>query len=250
LAYVFFHGGGWHQFSKDSLTRPFFRHLAAQGHVVMDVAYRLHPEADLIGMVGDAKRAVAWMKANAERYGADPEWIIVAGGSAGGHLALLAAYTPGHPELTPADIRGLDSTVRAVVASYPVVDLRSYLTNNDYRTIDFGLFEVTSPREVVPRLVGGTPAQVPERYDLLTPTNHVSPECPPTLLLQAGHDHVVPIEPVRDLHRKLVAAGVPAIYIEYPATEHVFDFVLPRFSPAARAVWHEIDRFLALVRRT
>ena len=50
---------------------PTFRHLAAQGHVVMDVSYRLAPEADLLGMVGDVKRSVAWLKANAARYGVD-----------------------------------------------------------------------------------------------------------------------------------------------------------------------------------
>jgi acetyl esterase/lipase len=57
---------------KDFNTRPFFRHLATQGHVVMDVAYRLCPEVDIYGMIGDVKRAVVWMKTNAEKYGLDP----------------------------------------------------------------------------------------------------------------------------------------------------------------------------------
>ena len=88
------HGGAWYMLDKDFFTRPFFRHLAAQGHVVMDVAYRLYPETDMLGMVGDAKRAIAWMKAQGPAYGVNPERVVVAGGSAGGYLALLAAYTP------------------------------------------------------------------------------------------------------------------------------------------------------------
>ena len=46
LALVFLHGGAWYMLDKDFFTRPFFRHLAAQGHVVMDVAYRMYPETD------------------------------------------------------------------------------------------------------------------------------------------------------------------------------------------------------------
>ena len=97
LAFIFFHGGAWYMMDKDMLTRPFFRHLVAQGHTVMDVAYRLCPEVDIYGMVGDVKRAIAWIKANASRYGVNPEKIVLGGASAGGHIALLAGYAPQHP---------------------------------------------------------------------------------------------------------------------------------------------------------
>ncbi len=96
LALVYFHGSAWAVLDKDFGTRPLFRHLVAQGHTVMDVAYRLCPEVDIYGMIGDVKRAIAWMKANASRYGVDPEKIVLGGGSAGSHLALLAAYAPQH----------------------------------------------------------------------------------------------------------------------------------------------------------
>lgn len=249
LAFVFFHGGGWHQFDKDSLTRPWFRHLASQGHVVMDVAYRLYPETGMTGMVADGKRAVAWMKAHAARYGVDPERIVVAGGSAGAHLALLVAYTPGLPELTPANMAGVDTSVRGVVAFYPPADLRAYMAYNDYPTTKIGPLELTSPREVVPGALGGTPAQVPGQYDLFAPASHVTAAGPCTLLVSGEHDHVVPVEPIRALHRALLRAGTPSIYVEFPATEHAFDLVMPRISPAAQAAWHDVDRFLALLSR-
>ena len=77
LAFVYIHGGAWFHMDKDMGTRPFFRHLVAQGHTVMDVAYRRCPEVDIYGMIGDVKRAVAWMKANAIRYGVNPETIVL-----------------------------------------------------------------------------------------------------------------------------------------------------------------------------
>ncbi|HER34124.1 MAG TPA: alpha/beta hydrolase, partial [Halothiobacillaceae bacterium] len=122
LALIYCHGGGWHGLDKDFGTRVIFRYLAAQGHLVMDVAYRLWPETDLYGMVGDVKRAIVWLKANAGEYGINPERIVVSGGSAGGHLALLAAYTPYLPTLTPDDLRSADASVRAVVSFYGAVD--------------------------------------------------------------------------------------------------------------------------------
>lgn len=104
-AIVYLHGGAWYLLDKDVLTRLFFRQLAAQGHVIMDVAYRCCPEVDVVGMVGDAKRAIAWMKAHASEFGVRPEQVVLAGASSGGHIALLAAYNPNHASLTPAELR-------------------------------------------------------------------------------------------------------------------------------------------------
>ena len=241
------HGGGWHQFDKDSLTRPWVRHLASQGHVVMDVAYRLYPETGMAGIVADGKRAVAWMKANAAWYGVDPDRIVIAGGSAGAHLALLVAYTPGLPELTPASMAGVDTSVCGVVAFYPPVDLSSYIAYNDYESTNVGPLDITSPSEVVPGALGGTPAQIPGRYELFDPASHVTADGPSTLLIAGEHDHVVLAGPIRALHRTLLQVGTPSIYVEFPATEHVFDLVLPQISPAAQAAWHDVDRFLALL---
>lgn len=102
-----------------------FRHLAAQGHEVVDVAYRLAPETDLLGMVGDAKRALA----NALRFGVEPDHIVIAGAAAGAQIALLAAYSSGEPELTPAELAGADSSVGAVVSYYGPADMRAFVNH-------------------------------------------------------------------------------------------------------------------------
>ena len=124
-AIVYLYGGSWHFFDKDVLTRPLFRQLTAQGHVVMDAAHRSCPETDVIGMVGDVHRAVAWIKANAERYGIDPERVVVMGGSSGAHIALLAAYAPHEPKLVPEELHGADTSVMAVVSWYGIPEMAS-----------------------------------------------------------------------------------------------------------------------------
>jgi acetyl esterase/lipase len=123
LAFIYLHGSAWTILDKDFGTRTFFRHLASQGHVIMDVAYRLFPEADFMGMVHDTKHAIAWMKAHAPAYDINLERIIVGGGSAGAHLALLAAYTASSNQPTPTDLKGVDLGVYGVISLYGQSDL-------------------------------------------------------------------------------------------------------------------------------
>jgi acetyl esterase/lipase len=257
LALVYIHGGAWFMWDKDSYTRPFFRHLVAQGHTVMDVAYRLCPEADIYGMIGDVKRAIAWIKANASRYGVDPDKVVLGGASAGGHLALLAGYTPGHPELTPEDVKGVDLSVCGVLSYYGFTDLLDLYqrmnleqkeglppvpigTNPDFaeRGRLFGRLDI---------LLGGWPQDAPHMYPLASPTAHVRPGCPPTLLIQGRQDSFVPVDATCAHHRKLVEAGVPAINVVYPWTEHAFDLILPQIAPTAQSALYDVDRFLALL---
>jgi acetyl esterase/lipase len=271
LALVYLHGSAWYLLDKDFFTRPFFRHLAAQGHVVMDVAYRLYPETDMLGMVGDAKRAIAWMKAQGPAYGVDPERIVVAGGSAGGHLALLAAYTPREGALTPDDMGETDLSVRAVISCYGPTDLRAYydhtrqdtwghlgratethppsplirgVLRNSYERLGLGKSGAVGAMEP---LVGGTPQTVPDRYALFSPITHVQPGCPPTLHIQDKDDVIAPVRATNLLFEQLVASGVPAVNIVFPHAEHGFDLVLPRWSPAAQTAWYYQERFLALM---
>jgi acetyl esterase/lipase len=258
LALIFFHGSAWYIGDKDMLTRPFFRHLVAQGHTVMDVAYRLCPEVDIYGMIGDVKRAIAWMKTNASRYGVNPEKIVLGGGSAGCHLALLAAYTPEHPELTPEDINGADLSVCGVISSYGPTDMLA--EHKHYMGIEFFSKEPSVPigtkldSKVIMRyagrldiLMGGHPHDALNTYQLASPITHVHPGCPPTLLLHGSHDLLVPVDTIRVLYSKLVESDVPAIKVIFPSTDHAFDLVLPQISPPAQSAMYDVDRFLALL---
>jgi acetyl esterase/lipase len=258
LAFIFFHGSGWAAGDKDFGTRPFFNHLVAQGHTVMDVAYRLCPEVQLTEMVGDVKRAVAWMKENAEKYGVDPDKVVLAGGSAGGHVAMLAAYTPNDSKFTPQELKNVDLSVRGMVAYYAPVDLeagfipwREANPNADLVAPPIGTrlegMEGIKFAGRMDLLLGGSPEEVPEVYKMAAPMTHVNSKTPPTLLLQGTTDVLVPVEPTKALYTKLVEAGVPAVMVIFPTTEHMFDFMFPQVSPPAQAALYDVDRFLALM---
>ena len=272
LGVIYAHGSGWRVGDKDLGTRTFFQRLAGQGHVVLDIAYTLWPQADIPTMVTEVNQAVLWMKENGAAYGVDPECVVLMGGSAGGHLALLAAYTPNHPAFQPSADAG-DTSVRGVVAFYPAVDFLSiqsqtkeYLHSLNslkdkavitmlarifmFQTEDL-VWDDNSDMESLERqlaeMVGGDPNDILETYRLLSPIQHVGPQCPPTLLLQGLDDSLVLAQDVRRLQRELQTADVPVIMVEFPHTEHAFDLVLPQVSPVAQAATYDVERFLALL---
>jgi acetyl esterase/lipase len=276
LALVYLHGSGYYVFDKDFMTRPLFRHLAAQGHVVMDVAHRLFPETGVPGMVGDAKRAVAWVREHATELEVDPDRIVLAGGSSGGHLALLAAYGPGEPALTPPELAGSDLHVRAVVSLYGQVGLDTlywHTSQDKYSHPGDPQPDWTAPppRALVRLfgasaarlrlqfmsygggtvwLVGGTPGQMPEAYAQVSVFRYIRPGCPPTLLMHGTHDEMAPVAATRRLQHRLQDAGVPVTTVYLPHTDHMFDLVGTRWSPAARAAVYALERFLAVIATT
>jgi acetyl esterase/lipase len=268
---VYLHGSAYFFLDKDCGTRALFRRLAAQGHVVVDVAYRLFPETDLFGMVADAKRAVAWVRSHAGELGVDPERIVLAGGSSGGHLALLAAYGRDDPALTPPELAGSDLRVAAVVSIYGQVGLDTLYAHTSQETVChpddprpdwstpppralermFGRDAARLRLQFMPYggrcdwLMGGTPSEVPERYALVSVFRYVDRHCPPTLLLHGTHDEMAPVRAVRKLQRRLEEIGVPVTAVYLPHTDHMVDLVALRWSPAARVAVHVLERFLA-----
>ena len=276
LALIFMHGSAFYFLDKDFGTRPFFKHLAAQGHVIMDVAYRLAPETDLMGMINDVKRAIVWMKENAGRYKVDPDRIIVGGASSGGFLALMAAYTINDARFTPVELEGMDVKCCAVVAEYPATDLEAlyYHTNQHLTTrLRPGQQKRSVPTEMpvwmkkrigkdlhrlgmdkgfenvgtIAPLMGGHPDECPERYKLFSPITHVSSTCPPTLLIQGAHDIMVPINSTRLLYDRLIKEKVPAIMHILPQTDHAFDLLFPNIAPATHNAFYDAERFMALM---
>jgi len=257
LGVIYLHGGAWQSFDKDVTTRPFFRHLAAQGHVVMDVAYRLAHETDMAGMLGDVKRAIAWLRANARRLGIAADRIVVSGGSAGGHLALMAAYTPSDSAFAPPEVAMVDTSVCGVFAFYPVADLRTLAHHWSQQAMNplmhavgraFGYFTREGYLrwgELVRRLFGKPEGAAGDQLLAYSPVAHAGGHCPPTLILQGDHDHVVPLDDVRALHRSLVQSGCAATLVELPQVEHAFDLFARQLSPPAQAALYDVDRFLA-----
>ena len=263
LGIIYLHGSGWHYGHKDFGTQHFFRHLAGQGHVIADVEYTLAPKADLFGMMADIKRAIEWMKNQSDDLKIDPNHIVLMGGSAGGQLALLAAYTPNHALLDPQDITS-DTSVCAVVSYYGPPDLvaqfkrfnelpalngsskfeRKFMSYLEYR---FG-FQPIPIHDLLPNFLGGSPSQIPDLYALGSPSQHIGLHCPPTLLLQGTHDFSGAAPEVRKLYEALKQAGQTVYLLELPDSDHGFDLYKPYWSPAAQAATYVTERFLAAIR--
>jgi acetyl esterase/lipase len=172
--------GGWRSGERGDF--PFWNAwLASEGYVVFDIDYRLSPPPSWQDAPADVRCAVGWVKENAARYGVDPDQVALLGRSAGGHLALLSAYTQGSGLTPGCDALNLpDTGVAAVAAFYPPTDL-SRLSSLGY----LGGMD---------RFLGGSQNAVPERYRHLSPVSRVDPCDPPTFLVHGGDDQIVPRE--------------------------------------------------------
>jgi acetyl esterase/lipase len=105
-------------------------------------------------------------------------------------------------------------------------------------------FEVIPVHELIPGLLGGSPLDVPETYDLVSPVKLISENCPPTRLLQGKHDFSGVVPQVVQLHKTLLQSGVISYLFELPGTEHGFDLYRPKWSPAAQSATFVTERFL------
>jgi acetyl esterase/lipase len=200
------------------------------------------------------------MKVNASQFNVDPEKVVLGGGSAGGHLALLAGYAPQHPELTPEDLKSADLSVSGIISYYGPKDFLTFYRYMNLHKLE-GLPSVPIGADLgdtgrlryagrLDILLGGWPQDVPDIYQVTSPITHVHPGCPPTLLFQGNQDLVCSMEATRALYTKLVASGVPVINVVYPWTAHGFDGLLPNISPLSppsQSAFYDVDRFLALL---
>ncbi|MCY1284994.1 alpha/beta hydrolase fold protein [compost metagenome] len=211
-AIVFVHGGAWTHGTRSSMP-AWNRWLNGLGYDVFDVEYRLAPPARWQEEVGDVKCAIGWVAAHAEEYGIDPTRISAMGYSAGGNLAMLAAYSLGDARLPPS----------CPVAEAP---LRSVV--NLYGPGDMGLLYDSSGsqeyiRDALRKYIGGTPQQYAERYRLLSPVQHVSARTPPTISFLGRSDRIIPRDQAETLDQAFARAGVRHETWLLPASDHGFD---------------------------
>ena len=115
------HGGAWTMGRKEGQGEPLMAHLAERGWVCVTANYRLSPRATWPDHIVDVKRALAWTKANIAGHGGDPSFVVITGGSAGGHLSSLAALTPNLADFQPG-FEDADTSVAAAVPFYGVYD--------------------------------------------------------------------------------------------------------------------------------
>lgn len=212
--------------------------LADGGRVVFDVDYRFFPDGDWSVPVSDVKCAIGWAREHAAEYGADPDRVAVTGQSAGGLLALLATYTSAEEIPPNCDVPGPEAD--AVVAWYSVADGTERAPEVPWRQRHSPLGDELV--EDSARMAGGTPAEVPEEYERMSPIHHVRADSPPTLLVMSGHDLFLGTEDNRRLAARLESAGVAHQHMEIPWAEHMFDLNWGGF--ASQLTRHTLDDFL------
>jgi acetyl esterase/lipase len=231
------HGGAWVIGSKREQGIPLLSHLAANGWVGINVDYRLSPRVKFPDHLIDLKRAIRWYREHAEEHGADPDFLCVTGGSAGGHLAALVALTANVPDYQPG-FEHVDTSIRAAVPFYGVYDLRALLDRAPRR------FASLLERHVM----GVRRADDPEAYARASPVHWIREDAPPFLVVHGDLDTLVPVVQARSFTERLrQTSAAPVLYAEMKGAQHAFD-LFPSYRSAR--VIEGAERFLTSVRRT
>lgn len=220
---VVIYGGAWNSGTPDN-DEQFSHYMAAHGYTVVAIDYRHAPKFVFPAQLEDVRSALAYIHTHAVELEVDVARLAIMGRSAGAQLAMVAAYEPDAPP------------VRAVVNYYGPVELT------------VGYHDPPKPdpidtQAVLRAYLGGTPEQVPDRYDEASPYHYATQPQPLTLLVYAKHDHLVQAKFGRTLYNRLQKANSPAIYLEIPWAEHAFDAVFNGVSNQL-ALYHT-ERFLA-----
>ncbi|MDA0658831.1 MAG: alpha/beta hydrolase [Planctomycetota bacterium] len=191
---IWVHGGAWRSGSKESVP---IQELVERGYVIASVNYRLSPVAKFPAQIHDIKAAIRFLRANAIDLKLDQRKMIVAGVSAGAHLAALVGVTNGHAELEGAvgEHLQVDSSVAAIVSFFGASNLRSILS----QSTPYGLNMRVPALEL---LLGGDPESRADLARLASPVEHVSADDPPLLLIHGDQDPQMPIQQSHELHGK------------------------------------------------
>jgi acetyl esterase/lipase len=206
-AILLLHGGGWRQGDRTQL-RGYGILLGRAGYLCVASEYRLSGEARWPAQIHDVKAALRWMRAESRALEIDPEKIAVSGNSAGAHLALVLAGTPGHaPFEGSGGNAGAAAHVSAAIAFYAPVDLAP----GALRTEDSVVSELFGP--------GVSEADV----QAASPLSHARAGFPPTLLIHGTHDAIVPVEASVRMYQELSKAGASSELHVYSGAPHGFD---------------------------
>jgi acetyl esterase/lipase len=228
------HGGGWVIGDKREQGRPLMLHLASRGWVCFAPNYRLSPRATWPDHLVDVKRALAWVRTEGAAYGADPGFLVLTGGSAGGHLVALAALTANDRRYQPG-FEHVDTSVSGCVPYYGVYDLAGETGTKAARV---------RRRHVLERIVMKTTED--QVYRDASPLEAVRADAPPFLVIHGRNDTLVPVAEARLFVERLRAvSSSPVLYVELPGTQHAFD-VFPSIRSAH--VVRAVGRFVELLR--
>lgn len=232
---LFVHGGAWIIGNKDNQGKPLANRMAAHGWVVVSINYRLSPRFTFPDHLIDVKSAIRWIREHGREYGANPDFIAITGGSAGGHLSSLAALTPNDPRYQPG-FEDVDTRVQACIPFYGAYDF----------TDRHGHWKHSLLVPIVERLIMKKRLRDAfAEFDAASPMSLVRADAPPFFVIHGEMDSLAPVDGARvfvDLLRKKSQSMV--LYAELPGAQHAFE-VFP--SERTGHVLAGVERFVGVV---
>ncbi|WP_156661412.1 alpha/beta hydrolase [Mycobacterium sp. 852002-51163_SCH5372311] len=205
-------GGAWSLNGKRPQAYTLMSRMVELGWICVSINYSKSPRCTFPAHIIDVKRAIAWVRENIGDYGGDPDFIAVTGGSAGGHLASLAALTANDPTFQPGFERA-DTTVQAVAPYYGVYDFTDFENMHEMMLPFLEQFVMKSRY-----------ATDPERFRAASPISYVHRDAPPFFVLHGDKDEVVPAGQATAFCAALRGAGAATVsYAELANAHHAFD---------------------------
>lgn len=228
------HGGGWTIGSKEQQGLILMNRMASRGWVCVAMNYRLAPKHPWPAQIVDVKKSIAWTREHIEEYGGDPSYLVVTGGSAGGHLAALAALAPG--DFQPG-FEEADTSVAGCVPCYGVYDLAG-LTGDKHAVGMRDYF-------LAPRVFKKDPSEYRDEFVAASPLARVNEDAPDFFVLHGANDSLVDVRQARAFVAALRDVSKRTVtYHELRGTQHAFEvFSSIRSQNTIRAVqrwleWH------------
>lgn len=201
---MFFHGGGWVEGRKESTVLHLLPYLQ-MGFAVANVGYRLGRVSPAPAAVEDTRCALRWLSRRAKEYKIDTSKIVLTGGSAGGHLALITGMLPaGNPFdracATDDSMRWVSGTepplaVAAIINNFGIADVEDLLSSPNAKHYAIEWLGAAPNRDALARSV--------------SPIQYVRAGLPAIFTVHGDADSLVPYAHSTRLHDALNKAGVP-----------------------------------------
>lgn len=219
------HGGSWAGGNNRQLPE-LNSELAKCGYHVASINYRLAPKAHYPAPLEDVQKAIDFLREQAAALSLDASSFVLLGRSAGGQIALSAAYTMPDPG------------IKAVIDFYGPTDMV------------WGYENPTNPlvldsRKIMEDYLGGTLEQVRQQYIHSSATETVTTQTPPTLMIYAENDPLVSPRHGTRLSRKLKPLNIPFFELYLPWATHGFDYTLN--GPGGQLSTWTVKRFLEAI---
>ncbi len=218
---LYFHGGGWAYNTRASVQLKLLPWLQ-KGFVVINVDYRKVAEAPAPAAVVDARCALNWVRQQAARFQVDPQRIVLSGNSAGGHLALMAAYTSRQLLFDRPCWDGDGPAVAAVINWYGISDVADLMAGEHQRAYAVQWIGFSADPLALARMV--------------SPLQYVSAHSSPTLSIHGDADTVVPYSQSLRLHAALTAQQVKNELITFRGKGHG-DFAAAQIDESYQRIW-------------